>query len=572
MTTQISNNEVATLKTAQLIPFTLGNSRIKHNTTARNQLQESIKAAGGVLQPILVRPTNSQDKFEVIAGFGRFEACKELGFDVPVLIKEMSDSEAYEAQLIENLVREDLSIVDEAKAAQRFIAMYEGDYNAAAERLGWTTKKINDRIQLLRCCDAVLDALNENTIKIGHAIVLSSFSEKLQIGTLNNIIKEDWSVQYLKERAGKAKKFLHTAKFDVTDCSNCPHNTSHQIGMFDFESTDKAACAKLTCWNAKTDAWLGEQKKAAEEKYGKVILMIECSAADRNTVNADVVGESQYASGCANCESNVVIMDDRSGREGQTTLSQCIDKICYTKCITAFNTAQEPVEETRSENTDEITDNATAQAPENTATAPKPPAAVEQKTPQVVLDAEKKIIHEVASQIYTTEPWYINAIILASLVYSTGHKISVLGEYHNFEDMVIACKQVPVEDIQAEISKAIACSVSTEAKSVDTRLILNQQSMMIKALATHGNKLALVTAAWIPSESILKGYTTSGLNQLCVNAGFDLAYNDSPENQKNKATFAKLAGKTKAEFIKAILAFDFDWSAFAPSSLLKHIS
>ena len=51
---------------------------------------------------------------------------------MPVLIKSMTDSEAYEAQLIENLVRDDLTIVDEAKAAQKFITMYSGDYTAAA--------------------------------------------------------------------------------------------------------------------------------------------------------------------------------------------------------------------------------------------------------------------------------------------------------------------------------------------------------------------------------------------------------------------------------------------------------
>ena len=110
-----NNVEVQVLKTVQLVPFALGNSREKTNREARKYLTESIKEAGGVLQPILVRPTANESKFEVVAGFGRWEACIELGFDdIPALIKPMTDNEAYEAQLIENLVRDDLTIVDES--------------------------------------------------------------------------------------------------------------------------------------------------------------------------------------------------------------------------------------------------------------------------------------------------------------------------------------------------------------------------------------------------------------------------------------------------------------------------
>ena len=64
MNTQSTGN-VATLTIEQLIPFSLGNSRIKHDAAARNQLKESIKEAGGVLQPILVRPTADEAGFEV---------------------------------------------------------------------------------------------------------------------------------------------------------------------------------------------------------------------------------------------------------------------------------------------------------------------------------------------------------------------------------------------------------------------------------------------------------------------------------------------------------------------------
>ena len=568
MNTQSTGN-VATLTIEQLIPFSLGNSRIKHDAAARNQLKESIKEAGGVLQPILVRPTADEAIFEVVAGFGRYEACKELGFSVPSLIKTMTDTEAYEYQLVENLVRQDLSIVDEAKAAQKFITMYEGDYTAAAERLGWTQKKINDRIQLMRCSTGVLDALNADKIKIGHAVVLSSFSEKLQNGTLEKIISEDWSVQYLKERAGKAKKFLHTAKFDTADCAACPHNTSHQMGMFDFEADDKAACAKLACWNVKTDEWLKEQKELAEQKFGKVILFVECDNADRNTVAASVVGDKQFNEGCSNCESNVVVMDDRSGREGHTIESQCIDKICFTKCTKALVESTKTPPATTQTEPSNSTKEIEKKGGEKTITK-ETATPIQQKTPSAVLEAEKALIHTIAKDIYQGEAWYVNGLILASLVVSTSYKPDFMKGMCDFTDYVIAGKSVPLEDMQKEINNAVLQSVSNNAECVDSRFVLNQQKLMIKALGTHDDKVALLTSAWIPSEGVLKAYTSQGIKGLCESAGFDKAFNDDAENKAAKVTFAKVAAKSKGDLIKAITSFSFDWSGFAPDTLLTH--
>lgn len=564
-----TQSNVQILKTDQLVPFTLGNSREKHDHQSRKNLTESIKEAKGVLQPILVRPTANESKFEVVAGFGRWQACIELGFDVPALIRPMNDSEAYEAQLIENLVRDDLTIVDESKAAQRFITMYQGDYTAAAERLGWTQKKLNDRVQLLRCCDDVLNALNENKIKIGHATILSSFSEKLQIGTLDNIITENWSVEYLKKRAGKAKKYLHTAKFDTKDCAACPHNTSHQIGMFDFNEDDKAACAKLSCWNVKTDAWLKEQKMLAEEKFGTVILLVECSSADRNTVSSASVGESQYNEGCASCESNVVIMDDRSGREGQTLESQCIDKVCFAKCVKAFNepdTSQEIVAESKANLTENSTSTSTGAG-----VSTKRPKPVEQKTPSAVIELEKKLIHQEAEKIFADEAWYVNGVVLASMAITTGYKPAFFNKADSFNEKVLACKPIPNEQIQEAINQAIKASVSSSAKTVDSRFVFQQQALMISAMATLDNVKDIITAAWNPSEAVLKNYTGAGIKGLCVSAGFDKAFNDCEANKSAKQSFSKIASKSKGDFIKAILAFDFDWSTFAPDTIFKHL-
>lgn len=566
-----NQNNMSVLNVSQLVPFSLGNSREKHNAQSRNNLTASIKEAGGVLQPILVRPSPNEDKFEVVAGFGRWQACIELGFEVPVLIKSMTDSEAYEAQLIENLVRDDLTIVDEAKAAQKFITMYSGDYTAAAERLGWTQKKLNDRVQLLRCSEKILEALNQDKIKIGHAVILSSFSEKLQSGTLDKIISENWSVQYLKERAGKAKKFLHTAKFDTTECSSCPHNTSHQIGMFDFNSSDKAACAKLACWNKKTELWLQDAKKVAEDKFGKVLLLVECSDSDRNTVSASTVGEEQFNQGCANCESNVVVMDDRYGKEGQTIESQCLNKVCFTRVVKAHNQQGKTIEiadKDAASHKEQVDKEKGTVAAKSVSANAKP---IEQKTPNAVLELEKKLIHSEAQKIFSTETWYINGIVLASLAITTGHKPDFFKTTNDFNENVISCKDIESDRIQKEITHAIEKSVSVEANTVDNRFVYNQQKLMISALATLDNASEILTSAWKPSKALLQNYTGQGIKGLCSSSGFEEAFNECESNKSNKVTFAKIAAKSKSDFIKSILAFDYNWSAFAPETVFQHL-
>jgi len=113
------------------LPF--GNTRRSRNEAKYSELKQSIRLRG-VIQPILVRP--AADRFEVVAGYGRLTISRALGLnDIPVLIKPLSDAEALEHQMEENLNREDLSLIDECKAVQQLSAFYNGDRQAIADRL-----------------------------------------------------------------------------------------------------------------------------------------------------------------------------------------------------------------------------------------------------------------------------------------------------------------------------------------------------------------------------------------------------------------------------------------------------
>ena len=261
-----------------------GNVRRKRDKNKFGELRHDVKL-NGVTQSVTVRPDpNNPFKVELLAGYGRFQASElEDLEDIPAVLKQVSDKQALAIMLSENLTRENLNIVDEARAAQSQVSLHDGDYDEAARVLGWTEKKVRNRIVLMQCCEPVLDALSEGQIKQGHAEILSQFTPKLQQGTLSKILEEKWTIEYLKERANKAQRYLANAKFDTQGCVSCGHNSDLQANLFD-NSVGKAKCGDLTCYRAKTEAWLVTRKQELEESYGVVLIAVEKPANERNTV------------------------------------------------------------------------------------------------------------------------------------------------------------------------------------------------------------------------------------------------------------------------------------------------
>jgi PRTRC genetic system ParB family protein len=567
--TNTNSSDVAILAMASLVPFTLGNSRITHNKAKRDQLRDSIKAKG-IITPITVRPSPTVDgQYEVVAGFGRWESAVELNFETaPALIKSMTDSEAFEIQLTENMVRNDLNLVDECKAAQKFISLSEGDHTEASKRLGWTDKKLKDRLQLLRCTDEVLNALNENKIKIGHAILLSSFSEKLQQGTLAKVVAESWSVEYLKERSGKAKKYLHVAKFDTSeksDCSTCQHNTLPQNDMFGTGLKDKAMCSNLVCWKGKTNDWLKVQRDIAIEKYGKTLLFIESNEQDRNTVSESKVGAEQFKS-CLSCESNCAIIDDRDGREGDLIESQCLDVVCFSKCEkTHQKSLQTPVKkEVKPSGVSASSAKANKENVEKTLES-KP--VVEQKTPASVTKRERDLLRDASAIALKDDQLLKQSLMLALLTELSGKEPEFMGKSYSFNAKVLKGLTLDPALLQTSIMSGLAHYMDQSSRE-DSK---NPIDLLIDVISTKDIANSVAVNAWFADKETLTNYTISGITVLCQESGFSKAYEENESNLNKKLTFAKLLKSGKGDLIKKIIAFNYDWSAYAPATMLKHI-
>ncbi len=123
----------------------------------------------GLLQPILVRPKHS--KFEIVCGHRRFEACRKLmKRRVDCIVREISDIEAYELAIVENVQRRTLSPIEEAKAFRRYVFDFGwGGIVDLAKKIGKSPEYVSHRISLLQLPSDILEKVSNNVISLGQA-------------------------------------------------------------------------------------------------------------------------------------------------------------------------------------------------------------------------------------------------------------------------------------------------------------------------------------------------------------------------------------------------------------------
>jgi ParB family chromosome partitioning protein len=146
------------------------------------ELAESIRQRG-VLQPIVVRRTESG--YELVAGERRFLACKKAGLEkIPAVLKDVGEEDMMELALIENLQREDLNPVDEARAYRTLMTEFSLTQEELAGKVGKDRSSVANCLRLLNLPDTVQDMVRSGTISSGHAralLALGQPSEQLAV-------------------------------------------------------------------------------------------------------------------------------------------------------------------------------------------------------------------------------------------------------------------------------------------------------------------------------------------------------------------------------------------------------
>ena len=173
---------------------------------ALSELADSI-AQHGVIQPLLVRPM-PDGSYQLVAGERRWRAARRAGLsEVPVVIREMSDSEMMELALIENLQREDLNPIEEAEGLQQLIHTYGLTQETAAARVGRSRPAIANALRLLSLPTPILELTRDGKISAGHARALLSLNdEEKMVEIADQILKKEISVREVERLAKAAAK------------------------------------------------------------------------------------------------------------------------------------------------------------------------------------------------------------------------------------------------------------------------------------------------------------------------------------------------------------------------------
>lgn len=293
----------------------------------------------GVIQPILVRPIDGEDAYEIVAGERRYRAANEAfagNYDIPVLMRKLTDAEAYVLASIENMQRERMNPAREAEACQKVLSNLNGDKCETARQLGWSVETLERRLALMACTQGVRDALVAKQIQLGHAELLAAIPPATQDSTLKKIIEHGVSVGTLKEQLGQFARKLVDAPFDKTECASCPHNSNRQSQLFS-ESLGDGYCTHPTHYDELVTRQVDTVAARYKDTYPVVRIVKPKDGFVPLPVQADGelgVGDEQYEA-CKGCASFGCSISAMPGTYGNVQESLCFDAACNSKKIAA---------------------------------------------------------------------------------------------------------------------------------------------------------------------------------------------------------------------------------------------
>src|SRR5882672_12960798 len=311
----------------------------------------------GVLQPVLVRPLldGKDGFFELVAGARRYRASKLAKREtIPATVRELSDTECLELQLIENLQRADVHELDEARGYAALMQLQPDTYTVEtlAEKIGRSEKYVYARLRLTHLADEVQQAFYTGKLTVAHAFEIA----RLQPGDQRRALAECFphhrtAAALLKDKKAEAvtvrelrqwiEREIHlditNAPFDAQDeqllpaagsCAACPKRTGNNPLLFP-EVRQKSICTDRACYRAKMEAFVQIRVKPLESAGEKALRVSQATSWQAKNPKADVLYEGQYrkAQKKAECPQTkpAVVVD---GPNAGAILHVCRDEKC----------------------------------------------------------------------------------------------------------------------------------------------------------------------------------------------------------------------------------------------------
>lgn len=250
------------------------------------ELAGSIRRVG-ILEPILVRKT-AENKYEIIAGERRWKAAELAGLgSVPAIVKNVSDDDVLEIQIIENLQRRDVHPIDEADGYENLQNQLGWTEEEIALRVGKSVGYIANRLKLKTLNDTSRQLFEKNQLTLSHALEIGKYPADAQDEILNyafnNFGYESQTLFPLNKFIEKIQQHyllqLKKAPFstksdelrpDGLACVNCPERTNANPLLFVENYSDKDCCLNRKCWELKTQTHINIQRRKIVETDLKI--------------------------------------------------------------------------------------------------------------------------------------------------------------------------------------------------------------------------------------------------------------------------------------------------------------
>lgn len=555
-----------TLKVSQIVQGQ--NPRRFFDEKEMAELESSIEAQG-VIQPIAVRPLG--DVYEIVAGERRWRASKKVfgdDYDIPVIIREMSDVEAAAASANENMIRASMSPSEEAEVAAKILGQHNGDYDEAAKRLGWSRNTLEKRLSLMQCSQNVRDALSSRKITLGHAELLATATKDKQDQVLDKLLKlaNLPSITDFKQQLEQISKSLASAIFNKDECAGCQYNSTNQSQLF-AEAISNGHCTNSQCYDEKTEAELVVRQDALKDEFPTVRIV----RPGANFLQIKIVSEGatgvgvEQAKACRGCSNFGAAVSAIPGSVGNVYKDQCFDTACNSTKVAERIKAEKAV----------VAEKPKAKAPTSGKDAEKSVDASETKAAPVV---KVTVTDSTRVKEYRVKQWRKilvkelfsneekNKLVLLSLGICglarhmsssklsqafnklTGETVSS-GSQNQFLNVATALSSAS-EEAKAKLHQALAASVEDQIEERNLREIL---TFLQVDMAKH----------WKLNKEYLDTMTKSEIDVILDEIGLKAHVGEG---------YAKLMGGKKDEIVKAALEVaGFDYEGKVPKVMLYQL-